>query len=246
LSVPRIIGHRGAAGHAPENTLASIQKAFNLGASWVEFDVMLSGDDVPILFHDDKLDRVTNGHGLTAETPLADLRALDAGSWFDPRFSGERIPSLAEAVALLAELGLGANVEIKPSEGRDAVTGRGTAELLNDIWPETLPPPLISSFSLAALDAFAAVATQFERALLVFPIPADWRRQLEDLGCAALHAQSRRLREGRARQVMAAGYDLRVFTVNRVGRARQVLGWGAAGVITDVPDRLLTGLGYRP
>jgi len=239
LKIPAVIGHRGAAGYAPENTLASIQKAFDLGVRWVEFDVMLSGDDVPVLFHDDKLTRLTDGRGLTAETAFDDLKRLDAGRWFGPGFAGERIPTLVEAVALLADLGLGANVEIKPSEGRDAETGRIAAEVLSDIWPDTLPMPLISSFSPVVLRAFADAAPVFPRALLVFPIPDDWRRQLADLGCVALHAVSRRLRERRAREVITAGYDLRVFTVNNPERARQLFGWGVAGVFTDYPDRVL-------
>jgi len=236
---PPVIGHRGAAGHAPENTLVSIQKAFDLGARWVEFDVMLSADGVPILFHDDKLKRITGQKGLTAEHTLAQLKKLDAGRWFAPAFAGEPIPTLTEALALLAKLGMGANVEVKPTKGLEAETGRVVGAALARDWPDNLPAPLISSFSTAALRSFAAAAPAYPRALLVWPMPKDWRRQLEDLGCVAMHCLSRKLREPRARDVLAAGYGLRAFTVNHAGRARQLFEWGVDGVFTDYPDRIL-------
>ena len=239
LALPKVIGHRGAAGHAPENTLASIRRAAQLGASWVEFDVMLSGDDQPILFHDDKLGRVTDGRGLVAEHSLSSLRKLDAGRWFGEAFAGERIPTLAEALALLDELGLGANVEIKPSKGRAAETGAVVGRALARHWPARLPAPVISSFSETALRTFAQEAPAFPRALLVWPVPDDWRRRLSDLECVALHCLSRRLRERRAREVIAAGYGLRCFTVNDPRRARQLFDWGVDAVFSDFPDRIL-------
>lgn len=110
--LPPVIGHRGAAGHAPENTLASLEKAAALGVRWVEFDVKLTADAMVILFHDETLSRTTDGKGALADKKWADLRPLDAGGWFGPEFAGEHVPSLEEAVAALARLGLGAVVEI--------------------------------------------------------------------------------------------------------------------------------------
>ena len=81
MQPPRVIGHRGAAGHAPENTLESIRTAARLGATWVEFDVHLSSDKVPILIHDDTLDRTTDSDGTVYGTSSVDLLSLDAGSW---------------------------------------------------------------------------------------------------------------------------------------------------------------------
>ena len=116
-ALPRVIGHRGAAAAAPENTLVSLQKAKELGASWVEFDVKLTRDGVPILMHDERLERTTDGRGEVALTTLNDLQKLDAGGWFGPAFRGEPVPTLEAALALCAELGLGINVEIKPVRG---------------------------------------------------------------------------------------------------------------------------------
>ena len=86
VKMPRIIAHRGASGNAPENTLAAIQMASDHGASWIEIDVNISRDGVPVLFHDDGLSRCSNGTGLVIEHSLSSLKSLDAGSWFGDEF----------------------------------------------------------------------------------------------------------------------------------------------------------------
>src|SRR4051794_34519268 len=105
--LPKVIGHRGAKAYAPENTLAGIRTAAQQGARWVEVDVKLTRDGVPILMHDDTVDRTTNGKGAAATLDFAELRRLDAGAWFGPAFAGERIPTLEEALALVFDLDLG-------------------------------------------------------------------------------------------------------------------------------------------
>ena len=127
-----MIGHRGAAGAAPENTLASIRKAREFGATWIEFDVKLTKDGHAILFHDDCLERTTDGRGTVAATTLAQIRRLDAGGWFGPAFRGEPVPTLEQALALCAELGLGINVEIKPCAKREVETAQVTVSTLLD------------------------------------------------------------------------------------------------------------------
>ncbi|HKQ97182.1 MAG TPA: glycerophosphodiester phosphodiesterase family protein, partial [Candidatus Polarisedimenticolia bacterium] len=117
---PLLIGHRGASAHAPENTLASFERALHDGADWIECDVRLSADDVPIILHDATLDRTTDGRGSAASLPLASILRLDAGSWFAPRFRGERVPMLAEVLALLDGRG-GINLELKIDEPGDRV-----------------------------------------------------------------------------------------------------------------------------
>jgi glycerophosphoryl diester phosphodiesterase len=236
--VPPVIGHRGAAGHAPENTLISIATAAALGATWVEFDVKLTRDGVAVLFHDDALDRTTNGTGNVAEKTLAEIKALDAGGWYQKRFAGETVPTLEEAMAALARLNLGANVELKPSPGRETETARTVAGLLKTKWPARLPAPVISSFALEALAAFADAAPQFPRAFLVFRVEDDWRRRAESLGCTAIHASERHLSRELARAVLGAGYALRSFTVNDPARAEILFGWGVESVFTDYPDRI--------
>lgn len=93
------VGHRGAKGHAPENTLASFKRGYEMGANAVETDVHISKDGELILIHDHTVDRTTNGHGFVKDLTLAELKQLDAGSWFDPQFAGECVPTLRELLA---------------------------------------------------------------------------------------------------------------------------------------------------
>src|SRR5690606_7499071 len=122
LLLPTVIGHRGAARHAPENTLAGLRKAAELATPWVEFDVMLTADGTAVLHHDETLVRTTGLDRKMAATSYAELASLEAGSWFGAAFAGEPVPTLEEALACLGEQRLGANVEIKPTAGRQRET----------------------------------------------------------------------------------------------------------------------------
>src|SRR5690348_652098 len=119
LRIPKVIGHRGAASRAPENTLAGFRKAAELGCTWIECDVRLSHEGHPIIVHDDTLERTTDGRGRVGATPLRDLQSCDAGSYFNPSYRGERIPTLEEALRLLQSLGLGCDLELKAEAGRE-------------------------------------------------------------------------------------------------------------------------------
>ncbi len=242
MSLPPLIGHRGAAGHAPENTLAGLRAAARLGVRAVEFDVRLSRDGVPVLFHDGTLARTTDGHGAVDDHDLAALKTLDAGGWFAPAFRGERIPTLSEALAVLADLGLAANVEIKAEADRAAETGRAVAASLaraGSGYPGRL---LLSSFSPVALRAAAETVPGLDRALLVQTIPRDWQSQCHRIGCAALHVAGDRLTPDLAVAVTAAGLTLRCYTVNDRAAAVALFALGVSGVFSDWPDRL-AGLG---
>lgn len=237
-ALPRVIGHRGAAGLAPENTVASFRKAAEVGVRWVEFDVHLSADGVPVVIHDDTVDRTTGGRGAVASLTLAELQALDAGAWFDPRFEGERVPTLEATVALLGKLGLGAVVEIKPSPGLAAATAEAAVRLLLRCWPDHLPPPMVSSFERAALERAHEVAPGIARALLVGRIRSGWEREVDRLGCAALHADQRRLDAATVATVTRAGLPLFAYTVNDPARAAALFEYGVAAVFSDRPDLL--------
>lgn len=237
--VPRIICHRGASGYAPENTLAAMRKAAEMGGRWVEFDAKLTRDNHAILLHDDDLDRTTNGRGKVAQTDWEAIRRLDAGSWFGEAFRGEPVPTLSETVAELARLGLGANVEIKPCPGRDEETGHMVAALLLEEWPDSLPVPLLSSFSAASLAAARRAAPSLPRAYLVSRIRADWRDRVRELDCVAIHTSHRHLTADLVAEVKAAGLAIRVYTVNDRVLGESLFAWGVDGVFTDFADRLL-------
>ena len=240
--VSTVIGHRGAAGHAPENTLASLEKAAGLGVRWVEFDTKLTADGHVVLFHDHTLERTTGGHGAVAETTLADLRALDAGSWFDGgsqgAYAGERVPTLKEAMETLARLDLGAVVEIKPSPGRERETGLAVAGVLAAGWPETLPAPLIASFDETALGAALDAAPRIPRALNVFKISRGCGQRTKALRCQAVHCLEKNLTVKLVRTLKNAGLAVRAFTVNDPVRAVTLWRWGVDGVFSDYPERM--------
>jgi len=228
LQLPRVIGHRGAAAYAPENTLASFREARRRGATWVEIDVKLTADGVPVVMHDPSLKRTMGIDRLVAATPRADL----------PR----DVPTFEEAIACFAELGLGCNVEIKPCEGREAETARAAVETLRRVWPAALPPPLLSSFADAALAAARAAAPDYARAILLDEIRDDWRARAEAAAAAGVNTNGRRLTAPRAVEIKAAGYTLAVYTVNDGAVARALVGMGVDCIITDAPDVILAAL----
>ena len=228
LQLPKVIGHRGAAAYAPENTLASFREARRRGATWVEIDVKLTADGVPIVMHDDSLKRTMGIDRLVARTPRAELPAA--------------VPTFEEAIACFAELGLGCNVEIKPCEGREAETARATVATLGRCWPATLPPPLLSSFKDASLATARAAAPDIARALLLDEIRDDWRARAEAVGAAGINTNGKRLTAPRAVDIRKAGYTLSVYTINDGDVARALVGMGVDCVITDAPDVVLAAL----
>lgn len=242
LKLPRVVGHRGAVTYAPENTLASLREARARGAAWVEFDVKLSGDGVAMLMHDDSLRRTTGLDRLASATPWTEIAGLDAGIWMDARFAGQRVPSLIEAITCLGDEDLGANVEIKPSPGREAETARATVEILRTHWPAHLPTPLLSSFQDASLVAALEAAPEFPRAILIGELQDDWRVRAEAVGAVGVNTNGAKLTAARAGEIKAAGYLLSVYTINDPTKARELVAMGADCVITDSPDVILAAL----
>lgn len=235
---PRMIAHRGGGTLAPENTLAAIRTAPRHGYRGVEFDVMLSADAQVVLIHDETLARTTSGRGNVADTPAAILAGLDAGSWKDARFAGEPVPSFEAAAALCIELGLWANIEIKPAKGHDARTGDVAGRIAARLWQGAKTLPLISSFRRAALVAAHETAPDFPLGWLVDRIEPGWQQQLAELGCVSLNCNQAHLTEAQARQIKDAGYWLFCWTVNDPADARRLFDWGVDAMVTDRIDLL--------
>ena len=234
--LPPVIGHRGVAGLAPENTLASFRRAAALGLTMVEFDVRLSSDGHPIVFHDDLLDRTTNGHGPVEDWPLARLKELDAGAWFSTEFGGEPIATLDEVLLLCRELGLRVNLEIKPDRGRKAETARIALERAGALWRDVSGILLISSFDGVCLEVAQDLAPQWPRGLLVGAVPEDWRQQAERYGCATVHADHRHLDRAVVTDIRETGRPVLAYTVNDGERARELRELGVGSVFSDTPQ----------
>lgn len=227
--LPRWFAHRGGGSLAPENTLAGIRLAARLGFRAVEFDVMLTADGTPVLIHDETLERTTNGAGHVCDTPDAVLFALDAGN-------GERLPRFAEAAALCRELGLLANVEIKPAAGHEVATAEVVARLTAEHWRGADVQPLISSFSLAALEAARDLAPEIRRGVLFEKPPADWLAQLRRLQAVSLHCDADLLTDEVLAEARAHDIPVLCYTVNTEKQAKMLFARGVSTLFTDRLD----------
>ena len=244
LILPKVIGHRGAAARAPENTLAGLRAASQLGVRMVEFDVQLSRDRVPVLMHDRTVDRTTDGAGPVAEFEARALARLNAGGWFSSSFAGETVPTLADALGLCVELGLAANIELK-LDGETPTAGQAGARIAAAaaaLWPGDRPPPLLSSFSRAALSGAAKVMPDWPRGCLLWRAPSGWRGWAEGVGAATLNVSRRDDPHGSHDAFLAAGRPVLAYTVNDPVEAQALFAKGFVGVFSDEPDTILAAL----
>jgi glycerophosphoryl diester phosphodiesterase len=235
---PWVAAHRGAGKLAPENTLAAMRVGASLGHTMFEFDVKLSGDGKPVLLHDATLERTTSGHGPAGALNHAEIAQLDAGSWHGAAWAGEPVPTLAAVATWLRANGLLANVEIKPSPGRETETGAAVGMAAASLWRDAAVPPLLSSFSEEALAAAARTVPWLPRALLVDRLPEDWIERVRRLGCIALDANHAVLTEAVVARAHAERLRVLCYTVNDPARAALLRGWGVDCVITDAVDLL--------
>ena len=233
----QIVGHRGLAGLAPENTLVSFREAIRAGADWLEFDVRFASDGVPIVIHDASLKRTTSGRGPVRARSLAEIRKLDAGSWFDPRFAGERIPTLDDVLKLASRIRLNIEIKAHAAPARRAAQAVWSRVKRSGLQQRTL----ISSFDPNVLKALRDLDPKVS---LGFP----WQIGLRDPVRRALALKSRMmlfevggLSERKVRRCRDVGLEVWVYTVNEPEEMRRVLDLSIDGLITDRPD-LLAGL----
>jgi glycerophosphoryl diester phosphodiesterase len=242
---PHLFAHRGGGTLAPENTLASMQEALAQRYTAVEFDVMLSSDQVPVLMHDPVFGRTVAANlntSAVAQSTWAELSVMDAGAWHSKRFAGECVASFEQVIAFCCKHRLVMNVEIKPSPGADRATGLAVAQTLIAAkikYPElseiTLAP-LVSSFSAQSLQAFTEQHTGFATGYLIDRIPENWFAVAQALGCRAIHCNYRLLNASIARTIKEQGYWLFCYTVNDPKIGEELLQWGVDGFCTDRLD----------
>lgn len=245
---PALIAHRGGGRLAPENTLAAMRAGAAHGYRMMEYDVKLSADEVPILLHDDAVDRCSNGHGAAADLSWKAMAALDCGSWHSPAFAGEPLATLYAVARYTLAHALCSNIEIKPSPGDEDRCGRLVAQHAARLWQDAPLAPLLSSFSQAALQAARSAAPDLPRALLIEgPVPTDWHRQVRDLGCLGVNIDDRYAERGLVQDILGQGCTLAVWTVNKAERAQQLLAWGCHALFTDELETLKLAVpGARP
>ena len=216
-----IVGHRGACGYAPENTLRSFAKAIELGCDRAELDVHVSLDQVPVVIHDDTVERTTNGKGLVRSLTVSQLRALDAGE-------GEKIPTLREVMDLCRKK-ISLQIELKGKTSPPLV-----ADLVENDWG--LENLVITSFDLSLLTQFAALL----RAVPLGLLNRDGRFDMITTGQENRHAWICPRFDIATSDLVAKahGNGLRVYVyhVNKSEIARALFGWGTDAIGTDFPD----------
>lgn len=237
---PRILAHRGGGTLAPENTLSALRCGLAYGYRAVEFDVMLAGDGVPVVVHDPALGRTVAGSGNVNDYTAAQLGKMEAGAWFGPAFAGEGVPTFEAVVDYCKAQRIWMNIEIKPAPGTDAPTGEAVARATHAYFAQEIADgkllPLLSSFSIDALQAARQAAPELARGWLVEAIPSDWAQKARELDVVALHCDHQQLTRELARLVKGDGLGLFCYTVNTLERASELLAWGVDGFCTDRID----------
>ncbi|WP_110687797.1 glycerophosphodiester phosphodiesterase family protein [Salinicola aestuarinus] len=245
---PRYIAHRGLSAQAPENTLAAVRAAHAAGCDWVELDVQLLGDATPVLWHDAGLKRCSDGRGKLLNLDAPRAAQLDVGAWFSEAFRGERMATLEQMLALIVELDMGLNLELKVCRGRNPIELARTAlpPVLEALPPERL---IVSSFDRHALTAARALEPDADRlrlGVLDDKAPKLWWRETERLSAYSLHLDWRKLKVKRAHEIVDEAVKLFCYTANDPGPFDKLWDWGVDGVISDDPTRFVVHAARAP
>ncbi|WP_425641916.1 glycerophosphoryl diester phosphodiesterase [Marinomonas gallaica] len=238
MKLTKVMGHRGAALLAPENTLASIRAAAATGVKWVEIDVYPIAQGGLIIFHDHTLERCTNGFGNTLEANLETMLSLDAGSWFGAEHDGEKVPTLEQAIDCIQVLGLGLNLEIKYEDADVERVVPPILAVLSERWQDN-DKLMISSFNYEALQICYREDKQRHLGYLVEDVPSDWLLKLAAIEAFSLNCYYAVLTEQQARAVKSAGYKLLCYTANEAHLVERHWDWGMDTIITDDPNQFM-------
>ena len=229
-----VIGHRGASGHAPENTMASFRRAVELGATFIETDLRLSHDARFVAMHDATLDRTSNGRGLVRDFTLAQLRELDAGSWYGPEFAGERIPTLEEILAFAREADVVFYLEIKHEAGWGVHHGvAGALRAANESARTVVisfDPTMLGH--LRRLDAGLLTGLLFEN-----PV-ANVVEKAQTMGVRQIGPRADLVTQPLLGEAQDAGLQVATWTVNEPAQMEALISMGVNGIMTDYPERL--------
>lgn len=242
---PLVVGHRGASAAAPENTMAAFRSAWQAGVRWLETDTQPSVDNVPVLIHDDDVDRTTSGTGAVRETRALDLAALDAGSWFGDRFAGERVPELS---MLLGEL---------PPDGRVflEIKGPHTPEQVVAILEATRASGaddrvLLQSFERDVLATVRSVSPDRAVGLLTEAWDDDPVAACRELGAVSYNPHHLLLKQqgdpaATVAGLHAAGLAVCVWTADDPADWEYLTGIGVDAIMTNKPAELAGWLAAR-
>ena len=232
-----VAGHRGDRTDAPENTLPAFEAAFAGGLEFVETDVQLTADGFPVLLHDPTVDRTTDGSGPVSDLTLAQVQALDAGSWFGAGFAGTRIPQLGEFLDLLAATPhKKALLELK-----EYWTGADIRGILDQIFLRGVQNRVVfASFHLGTIANLGDEAAAIPRVIIRRDLPADPVGLAEFYGAIAIMTSPWSLERfpDAVADMHAAGYGVLLYTLNSEKRWGEATAYGVDGIVTDEPSEL--------
>jgi glycerophosphoryl diester phosphodiesterase len=231
------IAHRGASGTAPEHTRAAFLRALELGVDMLECDVQLTRDEQLVLMHDQELERTTNGHGAVRDYTLAEIKALDAGSWFGSQFAGETVLALSEALTLVGNAAR-LNVELKAPRADWPLVGSCLIDTLSR--HQALESTIISCFEPEALSVVRHCSDRARLGLLwqhaSFEDAWRWARALD---AVSIHPLWLLVSADVVRAAHARALKVLTWTVNDIGIMKDLVRQGVDGIISDFPELLL-------
>ncbi|MBE5855588.1 MAG: glycerophosphodiester phosphodiesterase [Lachnospiraceae bacterium] len=241
MSKPLIWAHRGASGHAPENTLPAFQLAADMGADGVELDVQLTKDGVLVVCHDEKVDRTANAKGWIKDYTFEELRKMDF-SYGNLAYEGVQIPTMEEVFDLLEPTGLTINIEMKTGIVMYPQLEEKIVELTNKKgWNDRA---IYSSFNHYSVKKIKELNPEAKTGLLYADGPIDMPGYCQKVGADALHPALYNLQfPGFVQECHDKGIDINVWTVNEEAYMKMAEQWGVHAIITNYPDKARKLLG---
>jgi len=247
----QVIAHRGFSGIAPENTMAAFQAAADLGIGF-ELDVTLSSDGEVVIIHDDTVDRTTDGSGAIGDLTLAEIKLLDAGSWFGEKFAGERIPTLREVLERFGDV-VPIDIEIKDRTPHEPLADAVVAEIER---AGVVDQVFVTAFNPYMLVRLREKNPDIRRGMLTGILKDEDRILIKKVILrrvwfpgkvkpAIVAEEQVRIRKHKVRKWHRRGYEVLVWTVNEKADMQQMIEAGVDGIITNHPDLLLDLLGEK-
>jgi glycerophosphoryl diester phosphodiesterase len=234
MRTPLVIAHRGASGHAPENTLAAFERAIELGAGFIETDLHLTRDLQFIAIHDDMFERTTNGRGTVHDHALVEVRQFDAGQWFDRQFRGQRIPTLDEILAFGRRHDVVFYLDLK----YDAAWGMHHALVAALRNAESTPRTVVISSDPGTLLALRKIDSSIMMGLIVNEKRPDVAKESLDVGARQICPRSTLVTPDLVEQAHKSDLHVIAWTVNSAEEMRAMIAAGVDGMMTNFPDRL--------
>ena len=232
-----LTGHRGIPSQAPENTLSGFRLARTMGATWIETDVQLTADLIPVIIHDQKVNRTTNGKGVVSDMTAEQISRLDAGSWFTKEYAGEKIPTLQQTLELCIELNLSLNLELKLHYGNSV------EELIKQVvrviksanFP--LDKLVLSSFSREAVELCHHHFPEARRGFITEDKKLDIKPLIESCDLYSVHLNHRIVTPELINQLKGNGVVVAIWTMNDTARAEYFFNMGVDNIMSDIVDQ---------